>query len=355
MASSPPIDDDFPMFDTASSEPQPMPAASGPSGEGGNRLLATIPIHLATSLGNNLHLHQFPLLTRPLAVPPSARLSGKRIKVRVKPAVGVWEMHVPVDRRKEVWNPERAGEHGGAREEGDREERRVRDEEADEVKVEPGTATSKSKSKKKGKGKASARSDDEDSDEDMEDVKGKGKKNGGGTSGEKNPPLGEVRMRSDKVDKNGDYFVGVMRDGKLHLHRISEIQQFRPTLTYLDVLARQKSKPATLDDGEEGDEPEPAIPAAAPKAREVVVSARGGEAGGSGMGQMTALRREMIAAARKEQKGAWVDLEWFDEMDLSAGASKARLLSTSLEQLKCTSSFGDILIGIEGLNDDVWE
>ncbi|KAG8882785.1 hypothetical protein FRB97_007719 [Tulasnella sp. 331] len=226
-------------------------------------------------------------------------------------------MHVPVDRRKEVWNTERASEQGGAREEGDKEERRVRDEEAEGIGMQKEEAgSSGSKLKKKGKGKM--RSDDEDSDDDLDDIsrKGKGKRNGGGgTNGEKSAPLGEVRLRSDKVDKNGDYFVGVMRDGKLHLHRISEIQQFRPTLTYLDVMARQKSKPATLDDeGDGGDEVEPAIPASAPKAREVVVSARGSEASGGGMGQMSALRREMISAARKEQKEGWVDLEWFDEM-----------------------------------------
>lgn len=157
----------------------------------------------------------------------------------MKPDVGVWEMHLPVDRRKEVWNSERATEHGAAREEGDREERRVRDEAADEentnnnpkVKKEPASKSKVKKeekgggggrktkkgangSGKKGKGKMRAWSDSEESGEsDLDAIR-----RGGAPAS-----LGEVRMKSESVSKNGDYFVGVMRDGELPFFGVSRI------------------------------------------------------------------------------------------------------------------------------------
>lgn len=121
----------------------------------------------------------------------------------------------------------------------------------------------------------------------------------------------------------------IFQSGRLHLHPIAEIQQFRPTLTYLDVLTRQKAKPAAYE--EEDDDNADAVPAG--KAREVVVSARGGEQSGGGMGQMTGLRREMIATARKEQKEAWVDLEWFDEAVSTPFSIHPRLFSPSPSDL----------------------
>lgn len=78
-------------------------------------IVSVLPIHLSNSLEPNIHLHQFPLLTRPLQVPPSAAQSGKKIKVRLKPQVARLEVHVPVDTRPEVWNKERGEELGKAR------------------------------------------------------------------------------------------------------------------------------------------------------------------------------------------------------------------------------------------------
>jgi len=147
-----------------------------------DELIATIPIRLSTHLKPNLHLHQFPLLGRPLEVPPSAAASGKRIKARCKPSSERYEIHVPVDMRQDVWNPEQGKEFGTALAEQDQEELAA----SGQGEVKPKTR------KKKGK-----------KEEDEDDVKGE--------KSEKR--LGEVRMRSEKVENQGEYFVGVVRDG----------------------------------------------------------------------------------------------------------------------------------------------
>lgn len=126
--------------------------------------MAILPLHFSNSLIPNLHLHQFPLLFRPLQVPPSAAESGKRIRARLKPRVGRIELHVPVDTRKEVWNPEKGIEYGAARAEGDQQ----------------GGADNKDNNKHK--------------------------------DGEE-PRLSEVRMSSEKIPERGEYMLGIVRDG----------------------------------------------------------------------------------------------------------------------------------------------
>jgi len=79
-----------------------------------DELVGLLPIHLTNALSPNIHIHQFPVLNRPLQVPPSAALSGKRIQARVKPKTGRVEVHVPADTRPEVWSSEKAKELGVA-------------------------------------------------------------------------------------------------------------------------------------------------------------------------------------------------------------------------------------------------
>ena len=131
-------------------------------------MVAVLPIHFSNSLVPNLHLHQFPLLFRPLQVPPSAAESGKRIRARLKPHVGRIEVHVPVDTRKEVWNPEKGIEYGTAREEGDQQGN-------------------------------------------IHDKKEKNKHKDG-----EGPRLSEVRMSSEKVPERGEYMLGIVRDGSCY-------------------------------------------------------------------------------------------------------------------------------------------
>ena len=128
-----------------------------------DQLIAVLPIHYSNALDGDIHLHQFPLLTRPLQVPPSAAASGKRIRARLKPGVRRLEIHVPVDTRPEVWNAERSRDLGKARVEDDKE----KNQEEPKVKQREG----------------------------------------------EEPRLSEVRMRSEQVPHMGAYVLGVLREG----------------------------------------------------------------------------------------------------------------------------------------------
>ncbi len=129
-----------------------------------DEIISVIPIHYSDALVPNIHVHQFPLLTRPLQVPPTAAASGKLMKARYKPNTGRLEIHVPVDTRPEVRNLEKSKQLGAALLEDDRDRH----------------------SESKGK----MREDDE-------------------------PRLSEVRLRSESIVQKGTYVLGVIRDGKI--------------------------------------------------------------------------------------------------------------------------------------------
>ncbi len=129
-----------------------------------DRLVSDMPIHYTNALQPNIQLHQFPLLTRPLEVPPSAVASGKRIRARVKSKVKRIEVHLPVDTRPEVWNSERSKDLGVARGEDDKE----KNQELPKLKQREG-----------------------------EEAR-----------------LSEVRMRSEQVPQVGVYVLGVLREGE---------------------------------------------------------------------------------------------------------------------------------------------
>jgi hypothetical protein len=130
--------------------------------EGDDEVVGVMPIHYTNSLAPNVTVLQFPLLTRPLEVPPSAAASGKRIKARIKPNVRKLEVHVPADTRPEVWNKERAAISGAARLEDDKEKN--------------------------------------------QDSKGKQRE------GEQ-PRLSEIRLSSEEIPRTGTYMIGVNRNG----------------------------------------------------------------------------------------------------------------------------------------------
>ncbi|TEB39240.1 hypothetical protein FA13DRAFT_1725217, partial [Coprinellus micaceus] len=202
---------------------------------GNDELITSLPIHLTNTLGSDVQLHQFPLLTRPLETPPSAVRSGKRIAARIKPTSRRLEIHVPADTRSEVWNPDKAKELGAARLDDDREKNQV-----PKVKVREG----------------------------------------------EEPRLSEIRMRSEEIAQRNVYMLGIVRDGKLHLHPVTEAHQFRPTLTYLDSLSRKNRRGGNDSDSDDGpppdpDDPTPVVTTKKTKkpvgdAKEVQVSTKGG-------------------------------------------------------------------------------
>ncbi|TFK57311.1 hypothetical protein OE88DRAFT_1650956 [Heliocybe sulcata] len=274
-----------------------------------DRLLTVLPIHLSNALAPNVHIHQFPLLTRPLQTPPSAQAAGKRIVFRVKPKVRRLEVHVPVDTRPEVWNSERARDLGIARVEDDKEKNQE---------------SQKTKSRE----------------------------------GEE-PRLSEIRMQSEQVPQQGAYMLGVVRDGRLHLHPVSETYQLRPTLTYMDVLSRKsKRRTGAGDDSDSDDGPPPdpddeAPPPAVKKekkqptgeAREVQVAARrlDREGGQAIQGGLSAVRRDMLMTMRAEEEEAWEDLEYCDGETEESGVAYEAVFSKRQEPLECKTTVADFL------------
>jgi DNA-directed RNA polymerase III subunit RPC5 len=126
-------------------------------------IVSVLPVHLSNKLAPTLQLHQFPLLNRPLDVPPSAAISGKRIRARLKPTARRLEVHVPVDPRPEVWNAEKSKELGAGR---------------------------------------------MDDDNEKNQVSGSKLKEG------EEPRLSEVRYRSEEIPHVGAYMLGVVHDGE---------------------------------------------------------------------------------------------------------------------------------------------
>ena len=129
-----------------------------------DEIIASLPIHYSNRRSPNIHIHQFPLLTRPLQAPPSALASGKRVTARIKPQTRRLEVHVPADSRPEVWNIERTKELGAAQAEDDRERNQGKDDEGNE------------------------------------------------------PRLSEVRLRSEEIPQRGMYMLGIVRAGSSLLH-----------------------------------------------------------------------------------------------------------------------------------------
>ncbi|KXN89892.1 hypothetical protein AN958_04896 [Leucoagaricus sp. SymC.cos] len=277
-----------------------------------DELVAVLPIHYTNALLPNVLMHQFPLLNRPLQVPPNAHMSGKRIGARIKPEARRMELHVPADTRPEVWNSDRSRDLGAARIEDDIEKRQEH------------------KKLKEGE----------------------------------EPCLGEIRLQSEQLPQRGAQMLGIIRNGspliqfassltdggnptgKLNLHPISEAHQFRPTLTYLDISSRrnrrgrQGGSDSESDDGPPPDPDEPA-PVEMQKrekkptgpGKEVQVSARKADdkGGASTLGGLSAVRRDMLRAIRLEEEEEWNELQFFDVP--VCGSSSFPVLSLKISQV----------------------
>ncbi|KAF9240910.1 DNA-directed RNA polymerase III subunit Rpc5 [Melanogaster broomeanus] len=278
-----------------------------------DELVSVLPIHYSDTLCPNVHVHQFPLLTRPLETPPSAALSGKRIRARVKPVSHKLEIHVPVDPRPDVWNHEKSKELGVAQRGDDREKNQ------------------------------------EDQTKQREEEESR---------------LTDNRLQSEQIPHLGAYMLGVVRDGRLHLLPISETHQFRPTLTYLDMMSRKSRRSRGTGGGsdsesDEGPPPDPdeAPPVvAAPKkgkkpadAKEVQVSVRRLNDDKSLQGGMSAARRELLLAMRAEEDEPWQPVEFCDGERVESNEVFESLFSQNEEHLECKTEITSFLKSIKGL------
>jgi DNA-directed RNA polymerase-3 subunit RPC5 len=264
-----------------------------PGQETDDELIAVLPIHFTNILAPNVQLHQFPLLNRPLEVPPSAEASGKKITARIKPEVRRMEFHIPADTRPEVWNRDKSRDLGVAQMEDDIEKKQ------EQKKLKEG----------------------------------------------EEPRLNGTRLQSEQIPQRGIQMLGVIRNGfdsfscrfpeahsfnllgKLNLHPIGETHQFRPTVTYLDTLSRRNRRGrqgGSSSDSEDGppldpDDPTPVEASrrekkAAGPGKEVQVSARKADDKGgiSAPGSLSAVRREMLRAIRLEEDEEWNELEFYN-------------------------------------------
>ncbi|CAE6504066.1 unnamed protein product [Rhizoctonia solani] len=277
----------------------------------------TLPIYLSNSLNQNLHIFQYPLLSRPLEVPPSAALTGKRIKARHKPKAGRYEVHVPSDTREEVWNVERGRELGQAR--------------ADEDAEEAGEESTKGKKR-----------DYEREEREKEEKR-----------------LGEIRLKSEKLENTGVYMLGVVRDGKLYLHPVHDVLQLRPSLTYLDSMSKKQKRARGEDSDDEGPPPdpdEPAPPPTAPKekkkaeSKEVLVTARKADdkSGAQTVGGLSAIRREMINIIREEHEEQWQSLDYKGIQTRQSAEWLDEIFNTNEEDMMCKTSASEVLSSING-------
>ncbi|PFH54609.1 hypothetical protein AMATHDRAFT_134295 [Amanita thiersii Skay4041] len=274
-----------------------------------DELIAVLPVHLSNSLAPDIQLHQFPLLTRPLQVPPSAAASGKQISAKIKPNTRRLEIHIPSDTRPDVWNAQRARELGTAQLEDDLEKNQEQ----------------------------------------------KGRET-------QEPRLSEMRLRSEEILQNGTHMLGVIRDGRLHLHTISELHQFRPTLTYLDVQSqRSRRSRKGMESGSESDDGPPPDPDDVPtvpitkerdkkpaEMREIHVSTRKVDDKGTTIG-LSSVRREMLQMIRAEEDEEWQAYEFCDHTTAPSEQAFASLFSTKTEALQCKTNITTFLNDIRGL------
>ncbi|KIJ21621.1 hypothetical protein PAXINDRAFT_104915 [Paxillus involutus ATCC 200175] len=277
-----------------------------------DELVSVLPIHYSDTLSPNVHLHQFPLLARPLQTPPSAVLTGKGIRARAKLVSRKFEIHIPVDTRSEVWNTEKSKELGVAQREDDREKNQE-----DQTKQREGEESR----------------------------------------------LTENRLQSEQIPHLGAYMLGVVRDGRLHFLPISETHQFRPTLTYLDIMSRKsrRSRGGGASDTESDDGPPPdpdEVPpvVAAPKkdkrpveVKEVQVSVRKPGDDKNLQGGMSAVRREMLLAIRAEEEEPWQPVEFCNGETAESNEAFESMFSRKEEHLECQTEITSFLKSIKGL------
>ncbi|KAH8998943.1 DNA-directed RNA polymerase III subunit Rpc5 [Lactarius hatsudake] len=262
-----------------------------------DHVVSVLPVHLSNNLAPNLQLHQFPLLNRSLEVPPSATLSGKRIRARLKPTARRLEVHVPVDHRPE------------------------------------------------------------------EDDKEKNQLDSNRVKENEEPRLSEVRFRSEAIPHVGAYMLGVVRNGALHLHPLTETHQLRPTLTYLDALNRKSRRARGADSDSESDDGPPPDPDEVPPistppkakgpvggAKEVQVTARKvDEKGGQHLqGGLSAVRREMLMGIRAEEEDEWQELAYHGPESAESNEAYEALFSQCGEVLESQSNVSTFLSSIRG-------
>ncbi|ORX41052.1 Sin-like protein conserved region-domain-containing protein [Kockovaella imperatae] len=232
-----------------------------------NEVVAQLPIYLSPALHPHLNLYQYPLLSGSLAAPEWAKERGKTMTARVKEQTGRVEVEIPVDEQPRFWRDDRATELGfipNIHANGD------------DIEGGFGFANKADGKTKPGQKKKSVK---------MEKW------------GDKR------RLRGDIIPNAPEYYTGMVHDGALHLHPISKLVQFRPTMTYLDDHEFGQASSGTQRDEKSKIPAKPVV---------LVKPKLGGpeEAENDGSGSIRDFRNKMMSEAKKEEEDQWVAYDW---------------------------------------------
>ncbi len=245
--------------------------------------VAILPIYYSNELEPHLHLHQFPLQGRS----SGASIRRPQLENRSRRAARFnsrrTEIHVPLDVRADVWNAERGVELGEARAEAD-----------------------------------NARPE------------GESHAGGGGPSSTPSSRLSELHLRSEQLPVNASYAIGILKDNAIYLHPVAQVHQFKPSLSYLDVISRKNNRKRSggnsdsdSDDGPPPDPDEPPLRLKHPRRKKikktseakevtVVVKKTDDKGGIQFQGGLSTARREMLSALRKEGDEPWQEVQYRD-------------------------------------------
>ncbi|KAK0549782.1 hypothetical protein OC846_003938 [Tilletia horrida] len=327
--------------------------------------------------GPTLHAFGYPILPsrQPLPVPESARARNLRPTMRWKSRNNIVQIELPVDNHPDAYNEYRGEEY----ERGAERARKMTGAPGASDPLLPPTSSAASSSRgisssatlQSAMAGSRSRSKDGSSSSGLSSST-----NPHSTSGK----LERTRLESLEIPAHyAETFVGVIRDGALHITPLDSTCHLRPTLHYLDALddiekqekkraraiAAQQAAAATASDmelsglssGGEESSSRPAPPpssAAGKKAVNLSVTMRGeagesrqrgggGPGGGGGGGRFGVSSIGAGADARDALMGAvwdaeserWVDLEWYDEeTEEAAKFYDTHLFATNSRPLK---------------------
>ncbi|KAK0540047.1 hypothetical protein OC835_000845 [Tilletia horrida] len=358
-------------------KPQPSSTA------GGNASEASTP-----QPGPTLHAFQYPILParQPLPVPESARARNIRPAMRWKGRNNIVQIELPIDPHPAAYNEHRGEEH----------ERGA--ERARKLTGAPGmmsaAAASSSSSSSAGSSRLGVKSEGRgttpgSSSSRSSSKSGRNEGADGHGNGSSSGKLDRSRLESFEVpQQHSDIFVGVIRDGAVHLSPLDSTGQLRPTMHYLDALddiEKQEKKRARalaaaaaaaasasdmelsgLSSGDElgagppggggpgrggGNAGGSSAAANAKKAVNVTVSLRGeagdsrrgGPGGGPGGGRFgnslgagADARDALMGAVWDAEAERWTDLDWQDEeTDEAATFFEKHLFARNKQPLLC--------------------
>ncbi|RXK41678.1 hypothetical protein M231_00913 [Tremella mesenterica] len=244
-----------------------------------DEIIEELPIYLSASLFPNLALFQYPLVQKAL-LSSWARERRKHISLRVKEDVGRVEVEVPVNEDEEFWRYEKASELSFTTDVGN----------------EDGVVGGKE-----------------------------------GKKGKKKEKWGEkMRLKSEMLPHKSGYYCGVIHEGALHLHPVSQQMQFRTSLAYLDDL----SAPSKKKEEEDEEAKKKGKNARPPPVKKLL-----DDEDNDGSGSIRDFRKRMQVNEQRESQDPWVAYSWEDGLSDKVVRAYNHLITPTdkRKSLECTT------------------